>query len=372
MFRLRDLSELSEDTTLFPWNKSTPYPAIESTIAVAVAMVLGEVTGHPSAGSIAAGAAFTVGFAVFHEALSSTILSMALLTVGIASATLAGSLGAHSTPLVLVLCVLAAFNYGILAGLDATANWIAQQCGVFVVISSYFANGVHYALGRTAMVLAGGVLQILVFTASRFLHRYARPDSPPPPPILRQIRTRAGQIWTCFVEEIRWKASTNGYVVRLMITLLLSTALYRVLHWRNGYWAPMTALLVLKPKWANTLSRGIARLAGTLAGAALCALLAILHPPFHHWTYFVMIVLTAYLCFALQAVNYALFSAILTMYTVFLFAFGGFSERSAADLRLLNTAVGGVLALLVDFIAKQLPSRGESSPKAASAATAAS
>src|SRR6059058_6015789 len=114
MVRLRDLSE---DTALFPWNKSTPYPAIESTVAVAVALVLGELTGHRSAGSIAAGAAFTVGFAVFHEALSSTLLSMAVLTVGIASATLAGSLGAQWTPLVLVLCVIAALNYGLLAGL---------------------------------------------------------------------------------------------------------------------------------------------------------------------------------------------------------------------------------------------------------------
>jgi hypothetical protein len=366
------LSEISEDTALFPWNKSTPYPAVESTVAVAVALALGEITGHPSAGSIAAGAAFTVGFAVFHEALSSTILSMALLTLGIASATLAGSLGAQSTVLVLFLCVLAAFNYGVLAGLDATANWIAQQCGVFVVVSSYFANGAHYALGRSAMVLTGGVLQMIVFTVSRFVHRYARPDSPAPPPVLRQIRTRAGQLWTCFLAEARWKASTNGYVIRLSVTLLLSTALYRGFHWRNGYWAPMTALLVLKPKWANTLSRGIARLTGTLAGAALCAFLATFHAPFHHWTYFVLIIVTAYLCFALQAVNYALFSAILTTYTVFLFAFGGFSERSAADLRLVNTAVGGVLALLVDYVATQLPSRGESSPKPAPAATAAS
>ncbi|HLI75643.1 MAG TPA: hypothetical protein VKV02_01760, partial [Acidobacteriaceae bacterium] len=135
------LRDISEDTALFPWNKSTPYPAIESTVAVVVALALGQLTGHPSAGSIAAGAAFTVGFAVFHEALSSTLLSMALLTLGIASATLVGSLGAHWTPAVLLLCVVAAINYGLLAGLDPTASWIGQQCAVFVIVASYFANG---------------------------------------------------------------------------------------------------------------------------------------------------------------------------------------------------------------------------------------
>ena len=363
MLHLRDISE---DTALFPWNKSTPYPAVESTIAVSIALLLGQFTGHPSAGSIAAGAAFTVGFAVFHEALSSTLLSMALLTLGIASATLAGSLGAQWTPVVLLLCVIAALNYGLLAGLDPTANWIGQQCGVYVVIASYFANGLHYAVGRTAMVLAGGTLQMLLFAVFRFLHRHSHRNDPPPPPFLRQLRTRAIQLWGCFRSELRWSADTNGYVIRLVITLGLSTALYRYLHLRNGYWAPMTAMLVLKPKWANTLSRGVARTAGTMVGAALCAFLAFFYPAFPHWTYFILIVLTGYLCFALQAVNYALFSAVLTLYTVFLFAFGGFSERSAADIRLLNTAIGGLLALLVDFVAKYLGPKlgiGEAHPE---------
>lgn len=351
MLQLRDISE---DTALFPWNKSTPYPAMEATIAIAIALLLGEVTGHRSAGSIAAGAAFTVGFAVFHEALSSSLLSMALLTLGIASATLAGSLGAYWTPLVLVLCVLAALNYGLLAGLDPTASWIGQQCAVYVVISSYFNNGLHYAVGRSTMVLAGGALQMLLFSASRLFRRHTQSAHPPPLPLARQIGTRAAQLWLHFRTELHWNAETTNYVLKLIVTLGLSTALYRYGHLRNGYWAPMTALLVLKPKWASTLSRGIARTVGTLLGATLTVFLAHLFPPFHHATYFLLVLLTAYLCFAVQAVNYAFFSFVLTCYTVFLFGFGGFSERSAASLRLLNTAVGGLLALFVDFTARQL------------------
>ncbi len=359
MFRIpaiSQISQISEDTALFPWNKSTPYPALESTVAVGLALFLGQMTGHESAASIAAGSAFTVGFAVFHEALASTLLSMGLLTLGIASATLAGSLGAHWTPVVLLLCVVAAINYGLLAGIGNTTGWIGQQCGVFVIVSSYFSQGVHYAVGRGSMVLAGGALQMAVYALSTLLHRHGHPGDPAPPPLLRQLRTRSAQLWRSLRGELHWTADITGYVLRLSVTLGLSTALYRKLHWHNGYWAPMTALLVLKPKWANTLSRGVARLTGTLVGAALCALLAI-HPIFHHWAYFVLIVATAWICFALQAVNYAAFSTFLTMYTVFLFAFGGFSERSAAGLRLMNTALGGGLALLVDFLAQKLGPR---------------
>lgn len=353
MYRLNNLSKYSEDTVLFPWNRGTPYPAIVPTLAVVAALVLGQVTGHSAAGSIAAGSAFTVGFAVFHEALASTILSMAVLTLGIASATLAGSLGAEWTPVVLILAMAAAINYGLLAGIGNTTGWIGQQCAVFVIVSSYFAQGLHYAVGRTGMVLAGGTLQIVLFAASNFIRRRWRTGNTAPLPVVRQVGTRSLQVWRAFRDELHWSSDVTSYVVRLAITLGLSTALYRHFGWHNGYWAPMTALLVLKPKWANTLSRGIARLTGTLVGAGICALMAI-HPLLHHWTYFLLIALTAWICFALQAVNYAAFSTFLTMYTVFLFAFGGFSERSAAGLRLANTAIGGGVALLVDFIAQQI------------------
>ena len=367
MLRLRDISE---DTALFPWNKSTPYPALEATIAIPMALAFGEFTGHRSAGSIAAGAAFTIGFAVFHEALSSTLLSMMLLTLGIASATLIGSVAAQWTVLVLLLCVVAALNYGLLASLDPTASWIGQQCGVYVMISSYFAQGLHYAVGRASMVLVGGALQMGLFALFRFWHKYSHPGDPAPPPLPRQLRTRSLQLWRQVRQSARTRL-TDSYVLRLAITLGLSTALYRGLHWKNGYWAPMTALLVLKPQWANTLSRGVARLAGTLVGAGVTVLLAHLFPPFHHWGYFLLVVGTAYGCFTLQAVNYALFSMVLTLYTVFLFGFGGFSERNAADLRLVNTAIGGGLALLVDFVGKLLGQRAArlqepSTPAAAS------
>ncbi len=348
MLRLRDISE---DTALFPWQKSTPQPALTSTIPVGLALILGQISGHTSAGSIAAGAAFTVGFAVFHEALASTLLSMFLLTLGIASATLVGSLAAQWTSLVLLLAVLAAINYGLLSGLGNTSGWIGQQSAVFVIVSSYFSHGVHYAVGRTAMVLLGGGLQMLTFYLGGLRRRRAQHPERAPLPIARQVRTRVSQLWRSLHHEFRWHTDTTAYILKLVAALGITTLAYRELHWSNGYWAPMTAVMVLKPKWANTLSRGVARLAGTLVAVGLCALLA-LHPFLTHWAFFWIILASTWACFALQAVNYALFCLMLTLYIVYLFAFGGFSEHTAANLRLVNTAAGGLFALAIDFIAK--------------------
>jgi hypothetical protein len=328
---------------------------LQSVIAVAVALVVGKLSGHASAGAIAAGAAFTIGFALFHEALASTLLSMAVLTLGIASGTLAGSLGAEIPALVLALAILAAFNYGLLAELGTTSNWIGQQCAVFVVIASYFPLGVHYAVGRTEMVLAGGGLQMLSYTAFH-VHRLHPRALAARPPVLPLLRARALRILKQVRADLTWGSSMVSYILRLVLAVGLSSAIYQAFHIRNGYWAPMTALLVLKPQWSNTLSRGIARLAGTLLGAGVALMFAV-WVPLPAWLTFVLCVAAAWGCYATQAVNYALFSFSITLYIVFLFRFGGFSDRSAAHLRLLNTAIGGGIALAIDLLWKLLAPR---------------
>ncbi|HEY4009050.1 MAG TPA: FUSC family protein [Acidobacteriaceae bacterium] len=341
------LSNISEDTTLFPWAKRTTGSGALATIAVGIALLLGWLTGHQSAGAIAAGSAFTVGFAVFHEALASVVLSMAVTTLGIASATLIGSLGAPWTPIVLLVVFIAAVNYGLLAGLGPTEGWIGQQSGVFAIVASYFANGPHYAVGRTSMVLAGGALQIIVFSLFYWLRR--QPHDPSAPRPHQQVPRRLRELLQCLRDELTLHGDTAPYVARLAIVLLISTAIYRYFHLRNGYWIPMTALLVLKPQWGHTLSRGIARMVGTVAGAGIALALARLLP-LPVWLLPTMVVASALGCYALQAVNYALFSVFITLYIVFLFRFGGFSETAAAHIRLVNTVIGGSLALAVDWL----------------------
>jgi hypothetical protein len=343
------LFTISEDTTAFPWRKRTTGSGVVAVIAVGIALLVGWLTGHQSAGAIAAGSAFTVGFAVFHEALASVVLSMAVTTLGIASATLIGSLGAPWTAVALLVAFVVAVNYGLLAGLGPTEGWIGQQSGVFAIIASYFANGPHYAVGRTLMVMAGGGLQIVVFSIYSLL-RHRRPE-PGTAQTQKRIPRRLRELIRCLRNELTLHGDTPPYVARLALVLLIGTAIYRYFHVRNGYWIPMTALLVLKPQWGHTLSRGIARMLGTVAGAGVALGIARLLP-LPIWVLPTLVVASALGCYALQAVNYAVFSLFITLYIVFLFRFGGFSETAAAHIRLVNTVVGGSLALAIDALWK--------------------
>lgn len=353
---MRWLLAISTDTTAFPWRKRTPIHGLRASIAVALALLIGALTGHESAGAIAAGSAFTIGFATFHEALSSSLLSMALLTLGIASATLAGSLGAQWTPVVLVLAAIAAINYGLLSCLGPTAGWMGQQCAVFVIVASYFSQGLRYAEGRTLMVLAGGALQMIVFAVFAVLDQHHR--SPRKLALLRRFPKRVAELWREVLQQFHPKADTVSYILRLAIALLLCTWLYRHYHVRNGYWSPMTAVLVLKPQWTDTLSRGIARLVGTLAGAGIALLMA-RTVPLHPAVVVALVIVAAWGCYALQAVNYAAFSLCITLFIVFSFRFGGFSQTDAAHIRLYNTAFGGIVALLIDAAWKLFTPRSD-------------
>src|SRR5579875_800477 len=204
------LFTISEDTTAFPWSKRTPGSGVVAMIAVGICLLVGWATGHKSAGAIAAGSAFTVGFAVFHEALASWLLSMLAATLGIASATLIGSFAAPSTPLVLLVVFVAAVNYGLLAELGPTESWIGQQSGVFAIVASYFANGPHFALGRTGMVLAGGGLQMLVFWLYYLLR--PKPRGTASQRTHKRIVPRLRELWNCLHDEMTERHHSVSYV----------------------------------------------------------------------------------------------------------------------------------------------------------------
>ena len=140
--------------------------------------------------------------------------------------------------------------------------------------------------------------------------------------------------------------SAVPYALRLAITLGVSTEIYRHFGFANGYWIPMTALLVLRPGLTDTASRAIARTVGTLAGAMLASFsLAHLEPG--PATLAVLTLLFAWLAYSLNNVNYGLFTLCLTAYIVCLLALNSLPGNEVAYHRAISTIIGGALALTV-------------------------
>ncbi|MEV6547413.1 FUSC family protein [Streptomyces sp. NPDC051597] len=118
----------------------------------------------------------------------------------------------------------------------------------------------------------------------------------------------------------------------------------KVLPLGHGYWAPMAAVMVMRPDFSQTYSRAVARFGGTLVGVALATgLVQLTHPgPGLSVT---LAVLCAFLMYLLMRTGYAAASACVSAYVVFLLGTGGSQWTQTVPDRVLLTLLGGVLAM---------------------------
>ncbi len=157
----------------------------------------------------------------------------------------------------------------------------------------------------------------------------AQPPRPSPLPTLRDVIGRP----EARLHALRYALAVGG-----------ATALYKFTGLGHGYWLPLTVGLVLRQDYFTTVTRGLARFGGTLIGVLAATLIGLLHPP--AGVAGLLVLLGAWLAYALLPTGYSVFSAAVTVYVVFSLAAAGVSEEAAGVQRLMVTLAGGVLALL--------------------------
>lgn len=135
------------------------------------------------------------------------------------------------------------------------------------------------------------------------------------------------------------------HAVRLAVWVTLGDAMGRAINGRRAYWIPMTIAVVLKPDFTSTFSRGVLRFAGTFAGLGLATLLYHLLPESPLSQLFLVGIFTFILRYIGPA-NYGVFSIAITGLIVFLIAATGVSPSEVVLERGINTAIGGVIALI--------------------------
>jgi uncharacterized membrane protein YccC len=136
---------------------------------------------------------------------------------------------------------------------------------------------------------------------------------------------------------------------RLAGTLAIATILGGVLPTQHGYWIAMTAVILLRPDFAQTFLRGIGRVGGTLVGAAFATVLtAHLRPG--EATYVGMCILFAGLGYYVFKANYGVFTIAITAYVAFALALLGQPESMALRDRILGTVVAAILTGIAVFV----------------------
>jgi hypothetical protein len=305
--------------------------------ALPILLGLGLWSGHFLPSVIAAGAAFSVGFGASRELKGRRLGAMVVAALGMSVAALLGSLAGQFVPVLIVMAGVAAAGCAALALFDEDLWWISLQVVIAMLVASYYPGSIDAALERAGTVLGGGVIQIAsVALLSRLVPRAnwvlsASPAKPRP------------TLWLL-----------TAHVTRAAICVPAAIVAAHMLGLANSYWAPMTALIVLKPGLHETRARGVSRLAGTLMGGGIATLFAA-GAEYSQPLLFAGMTIAAGLSFAWQKAHYALLSAAITATIVLLLSLAHGGVVANVEHRLIATALGGSIALLIAHIAPHRP-----------------
>ena len=317
-------------------------------MAVALCVFVGVAVGHPGGALISSGGALTIGFGANQRIADSRVRPMIFGLFATATAAFAGTIAGHRGLTLILFSAISAAIYGVLTVRNTGVAWVGQQASVALFVASAFPSNLHGSFQRAGLVALGGVVQILFTSAGLRLIPELRKDLLAIPRSLygqrRELLLRLRHLPEALPAPDRRTALV--YALRMTITVVLASELYRQLKMQSGYWVPMTALLIQKPAFYETLTRGLLRIGGTLAGAVLATQLAV-HMPLGPYTLAALTTLFAFLSFATNAVNYGLYTFFLTSYIVFLLSLNQTPGPEVAHRRAWCTVAGALIAFAI-------------------------
>lgn len=143
------------------------------------------------------------------------------------------------------------------------------------------------------------------------------------------------------------KSPVFRHAIRLSTIVLTSCILVESLHLHLGYWILLTAILVCQPNHYATRLRLKQRILGSLLGVLIASLLPHMQP--NLVLELGMIVITSSLFFFFRTNNYSYATFFITVQVLISFYVMGFDIAYAMVNRLMDTLLGGGIALLASF-----------------------
>lgn len=158
----------------------------------------------------------------------------------------------------------------------------------------------------------------------------------------RMGQLRQGWNFDLLTANLTRDSLTLRHAARVSLVCGLDVAIMLVGHVNHGYWLLLTSLIVLQPHVAGTLRRGAERIGGTVSGAIVAALLAMV---LHSQAVTAAVLFPcALLSLAILPVSYAAFAFFLT--PTFVLAWMPYSgDWQLALIRTGNTIGGALLAV---------------------------
>lgn len=299
-------------------------------------MFTGLFSTHLAPSLLALGGAFTVGFGAFKKLTDYPLAPMFVVAAGMGLCAWMGSLIGNYFWLLCVTAALLAALCALMSAIDDALWWITLQWAITLLVAGAFPGPVDAANYRAGWILIGAITEIATFACvSRLLLPHPQNLDHP------ALKANLAQLRNSLIT--RFRIRRYGFYSASVVVLCLILAHGLNLHY--GYWAPMTALIVLKAHPQETLQRGGARMLGTLGGCLVAATIGSFGVSGAAMG--IVGLVFAFLAYGVQGGRYSLFTLFITATVVTTAAMGGTPEWQAAWDRLQATCIGGGLAIVV-------------------------
>ncbi|QIP13545.1 hypothetical protein G8759_13385 [Spirosoma aureum] len=151
------------------------------------------------------------------------------------------------------------------------------------------------------------------------------------------------------LDNLSLDSSVFRHSVRVALAMLVGFVVTKTLDYgHHSYWVLLTISVILKPAFSLTKQRNIERIIGTFAGGLIGLAILMFIP--NKTVHFVLMVLFMIGTYSAQRVNYIVMVICLTPFILILFNFLGISYFGAAEERLLDTILGGVIAFVASYL----------------------
>ncbi|MFE4797589.1 FUSC family protein [Streptomyces sp. NPDC056708] len=145
--------------------------------------------------------------------------------------------------------------------------------------------------------------------------------------------------------ELRPGSPILRHAVRVSVVVAVGYLIGAALPFGHGYWAPMAAVMVMRPEFSQTYGRSVARFGGTIVGVSLATAIGRITDPGVTWSA-MLAVFCALLMYLLMRTGYVVGQACVSAYVVFLLGMAGDNWSQTVHERVVLTLIGGLLAMI--------------------------
>ena len=144
------------------------------------------------------------------------------------------------------------------------------------------------------------------------------------------------------------KSSTFRHALRVCIACIAGFMVAKFIDYgHHSYWVLLAIAFILKPAFSLTKQRNIQRIIGTFIGGAIgVVILTLTHDRTIHFIFLVLFMLGTY---SFMRIKYLVMVICITPYILIFFSFIGGEYRSVIEERLLDTAIGCVIAFSASY-----------------------